>query len=174
MNQIISSSLVTRLSEAGARIRRASEELEAVIGALEDFLVGLNLGFRTSVWIDTAEGPHRLVFGPAASGEWHLTIEKIRSTSGKKSDAAEVEASWRLGEASKSLMLAAAPELPALVDGLATRAAEEAERIESTVSALTGAAPVNIVDERTRNKLDREFLEFYAKRMNEEVARVSA
>lgn len=176
MSQLISSALVSRLTQASERIRRASEELESAIKSVETYLLGLELRFTGAAWVEAPGGPYRMTFAPHKGSEWRLMLEKVRMTGeGNSRKASEVEASWPLIEAAKPLQLAAATEIPTLIEAIATQATVEADRIESALNAIKGAPEeVTIVDAKTRDKLDREFLELYSKRMREEATHARA
>lgn len=174
-NSLISTSLIARLTQASERIKRASEELDGAIKSVETFLMGMEMRFTGATWVEAAGGPYRLTFAPNKAGEWRLMLDKVRmAVDGGSAKAAEVEQSWPLIDAAKPLQLAAASEIPSLIESIAAQATSEADKIEAALTAIKGQPDeVTIVDKRTREKLDREFLELYSKRMSEE-ARVGA
>ncbi len=177
MSHSLSPQLMAKLSGATERIRRANDELDGVIAAMDAFLRTSELRIAATAPVDTPLGPCRLSYGPFGKSEdWRLVVEKLRADADpKRSKPPEVESAWPLAEAPRPILLAAAAEVPALIDGIASLASIEAERIETAVLALRGAADEPpIVDTSTRNKLDREFLELYAKRMAEEGASIGA
>jgi hypothetical protein len=174
VSQLISPSLVERLTKAGERIQRATDELNTTIVDIEAFLGNLNLGIPGAAWVETDQGPFRVAYRCDDGKTWVLLLEKIRVKSGKADGqhSAEVEASWPMKQAPKVLMLQAAEQIPNLIESIAATATAEAERIEGAVERIKGPADeITITDERTREQLDREFLDLYAKRMSEEGAR---
>lgn len=178
MSQLISPALASKLTDAGERIRRASEELETVFDDVERFLQEAGLGIRGAAWVETPHGPHRLVFEPQKDGKtWRLSLQKMRiPESGKKKPAEpQVETSWTLDNAPKDLVLLAATGIPNLVESISTTATEQAEKIEAALAAIKGPSDeLTITDEKTRARLDRDFLEAYSKRMSDEGAATPA
>lgn len=177
MSQALSPHLTAKLAGATERIRRANDELDGVIAAVDAFLRNSDLRIAATAPVDTPLGPCRISYGPfGKSDEWRLVVERLRGDADpRKGKPAEVESAWPLAEAPRPILLAAAAEVPALIDGIVSLAGVEAERIESAVQALRGPSDEPpIVDSSTRQKLDREFLELYAKRMAEEGPRIAA
>lgn len=179
MSQLISPELVARLTSASERIRKATEDLEQSVLAVEQYLASVNLGIPAAAWIEQPDAPYRLRFGPESQSPdqpWRLRIERIRpGSTGGATGQIQVETSWLIDEVPKRLLLAAAPAVPNLVESIAAAAAEEAARVEDALSRLRGPSDeVTIVDRKTRERLDRDFLEMYAKRMGEEAARGAA
>lgn len=173
MSQLISATLVTKLTQVRDRIKRASEELDGAVAAVENYLKQIELKYPASTWVEGPDGAYRVSYGLfSKTGEWRLILEKVRvEHDGKRAKATDVEMSCLLAEAPKHLMILGAGALPNVVDGVAVAAEAEAERLEAAVTAIKGPSDeVTIVDTRTRDKLDREFLELYAKRMSEDTA----
>ena len=179
MSQFISPELVSKLSEASERIRRVTEELEQSAVAVEEFLGTLSLGIPAAVWIEQPDAPYRLTFGPSSDNPdsaWKLRLERIKpGSTTEQPDSVKVDMSWNLSEAPQKLLMASASAIPNLVESIASVAAGEAERIEQALEKLRGPSDeITIVDKNMREKLDRDFLDMYAKRMGEESARGAA
>ncbi len=176
MSQFISPELVSKLTDASERIRRVTEELEQSVVAVEEFLGTLNLGIPAAVWIEQPDAPYRLTFGPSSDkpdAVWRLRLERIKPGSAtEEPNSVQVDAAWDLREAPQKLLMASAAAVPNLVESIAAVATGEAERIESALLKLRGPSDeITIVDKNMREKLDRDFLDMYAKRMTEESGR---
>lgn len=176
MSQFISPELVSKLTEASGRIRRVTEELEQSVVAVEEFLGSLDLGIHAAVWIEQPDAPYRLTFSPLsdkADAVWKLRLERIKpGSTSENPDSVQVDTSWILSEAPQKLLMASAAAVPNLVESIAAAASSEAERIEGALERLRGPSDeITIVDKKMREKLDRDFLDMYAKRMNEESGR---
>lgn len=179
MSQFISPELVSKLTSASERIRRATDDLAQSVSAVEEFLASLDLGIPAVVWVEHPDAPHRLIYGPDATTDdaprWTLRIERVAPGSVTGDGATPtIEAAWRLAEAPPRLRLAAATAVPNLVESIASAAAEEADRIEEAIARLRGPADeITIVDSKTREQLDRDFLEHYSRRMADERAKTA-